>query len=67
MEAVEKTLPTMIHLLRPLITKRLETLKLNSVWDKRYQLSKEEKSQYRESATNLLHLTVAQKSVFFSS
>ena len=64
MEAVGRTQPTMVHLLGPLVTKRLETLKFNFLWDTQYQLIEDEISQYKESAIDLLYLAAAQKSVY---
>ena len=60
MEAfVEKQPTTMIHMLAPLVTKRLETLKLSLNW----KLSRDAQSQYMESANQLLLLAAAQESV----
>ena len=61
MEAVRNKKPTMIHLVGPLVTKMLDTLKLSIAWPGKP--TKNEGSQYRGSAHQLLLLAAAQKSV----
>ena len=62
MEAVGRTQPTMVHLLGPLVTKRLETLKFNFLRDSPFQSAATSK-EYKDVATEFLYLADAQQSV----
>ena len=62
MDAVLKKHPTMIHLLKPLITNTLETLKLNHLWSNNSSESCK-LIEYSEAATGLLFLSAVQQSV----
>ena len=67
MEAVIEKQPANIHLLRPLITKQLDTLKLSRFWPKDAAFFREENiSKFRDSAVQLLRLAAAQQSVHIS-